>query len=103
MAFVDVKNPAERNKLIAAILLGVLALGALYFAFGRSIFGSSTTAASKTTPTPKPSVTPGKDNFKVPSKEEQTFNDVTTPIVYSPNGSFAPDPGRNISCTPCKR
>lgn len=95
MAFVDIKNPAERNKLIAAILLGVLAIAALYFAFGRSMFGSSTTAATKSTPTPKPSVSPGKDNFKLPTNEEQNFQNETTAIVYVP-GSNAPDPGRNI-------
>ena len=96
MAFVDIKNPAERNKLIAAILLGVLAIAALYFAFGRSMFGSSTTAASKSTPTPKPSVSPGKDNFKLPTSEEQNFTDVTTPVVYVQGNYYAPDPGRNI-------
>lgn len=96
MAFVDIKNPTERNKLIAAILLGVMALGALYFAFGRSLFGSSTTAASKSTPTPKPSSTPNKSDFKLPTADEQNFNDVTTPIVYLPGNSNAPDPGRNI-------
>jgi hypothetical protein len=96
MAFVDLNNPAERNKLIAAVLLGVLALGALYFAFGRSLFGSSTTAASKSTPTPKPSQTPGKGDFKLPTKEEQNFNDTTTEIVYRPGNSYAPDAGRNI-------
>ncbi len=96
MAFVDIKNPAERNKLIAAILLGVVALAALYFAFGRGLFGSSTTAATKSTPTPRPSVSPGKDNFKLPSAEEQNFNDETTPIVYMPGSSGAPPAGRNI-------
>ena len=96
MAVVDVKNPTERNKLIAAILLGVLAIAALYFAFGRSMFSSSTTASTKSTPTPRPSVSPNKDNFKLPTNEEQTFNDVTTPIVYVPGSSYAPDAGRNI-------
>jgi hypothetical protein len=96
MAFVDIKNPAERNKLIAAILLGVVALAALYFAFGRSLFGSSTKAATTSTPTPKPSVSPGKDNFKLPTAEEQNFQDVTTLIVYNPRTAGAPDPGRNI-------
>src|SRR6476469_2429756 len=97
MAFVDIKNPTERNKLIAAGVLGLLALFALYFAFGRSMFSSSTTNVSvKVSPTPKPSVSPGKENFKLPTAEEQTFDNVTTPIVYNPGGSGAPDPGRNI-------
>ncbi len=96
MAFVDIKNPAERNKLIAAVILGVVAIGALYFAFGRSFFGSKTTAASRPTPTPRPSASPGADNFKLPTAEEQNFNDLTTPVVYVPGNSYAPDPGRNI-------
>lgn len=97
MAAVDLQNPTERNKLIAAIILGVLALGALYFAFGRSLFSSSTaTASSKSSPTPKPSVSPGKDTFKLPSKDEQAFDQETTPIIYAPGSNPASDPGRNI-------
>lgn len=97
MAAVDLQNPTERNKLIAAIVLGVLAIGALYFAFGRSLFSSSAaTASSKSSPTPKPSVSPGKDAFKIPSKDEQSFNQETTPIIYVPGSNSAADPGRNI-------
>ena len=40
MAITTGKSPTERNKLIAAVLLGVVALIALYLAFGRSLFGS---------------------------------------------------------------
>jgi hypothetical protein len=97
MAFVEIKNPAERNKLIAAGILGVLALFALYFAFGPSLFGSSTTNVTvKISPTPKPSVTPGKDTFKLPTADEQTFDNVTTPVVYIPGGNAGPEAGRNI-------
>ena len=49
------KNPTERNKIIAAIVLGFVALTALYLAFGRSMFSGSTTVAVGVTPTPKPS------------------------------------------------
>lgn len=94
MAVVEIKSPNERNKLIAAILLGVLAIGALYFAFGRSLFSSGTSAAVKSTPTPKPSSSPGK--FTLPTKEEQTFDSVTTPVFYTPGTNSAPDAGRNI-------
>lgn len=97
MAFVDIQNPAERKKLIIAGVLGVLCLFALYFAFGRSMFSSSTTNVSvKISPTPKPSVSPGKETFKLPTREEQTFDNVTTPVVYTPGLNAAPDPGRNI-------
>lgn len=96
MAEVTSKTAAERNKLIAAILLGVLALGALYFAFGRSLFSSSATTV-KATPTPKINVTVKDPNkFTLPTAEEQTFNEVTVPIDYRPGTSYAPDAGRNI-------
>ncbi|MEP6946335.1 MAG: hypothetical protein ABJA02_10490 [Acidobacteriota bacterium] len=96
MPVVEIKNPNERNKLIAAAILGVVALAALYFAFGRGMFSSSTSVNVKVSTTPKPSATPAKDTFKLPTKEEQTFDNVTTPVVYTPGSSSAPDAGRNI-------
>ncbi len=98
MAVLAAKTTTERNKLIAAILLGVLALFALYFAFGRSLFSGGSTAAAKASPTPKVNVTVtnNPDKFKVPTAAEQNFNEVTTSIVYSPGGIYAPDAGRNI-------
>src|SRR4051794_26912301 len=100
MAFLEGKTPAERNKIIAAAVLGVVALAALYLAFGRTFFGgSSTTATVKVTVTPKPTASPaaaGNSKFQLPSAEEQQFNEQTTiPVVYSPNSANAPDPGRN--------
>lgn len=97
MAVIAVKNSTERNKLIAAILLGVLALFALYFAFGRSLFSSSATTA-KSTPTPKPTVKPTTNDpnkFKLPTADEQALNNVTV-VNYVPGNSYAPDAGRNI-------
>ena len=100
MALIEGKTPTERNKMIAAAVLGLIALIALYLAFGRSFFGGSTTTAStKSSPTPRPSATPGAnpDKFKLPTSEEQAFIDQTTvPVIYNPGNSFAPDPGRNI-------
>ena len=99
-AVLDIKTPADRNKLIAAIVLGVLALGALYFAFGRSLFGSSTTTVKATTsPTPKPAASPAASDatpVSMPSKAEQDFTYQTTQIDYRPGGFGAPDAGRNI-------
>ena len=99
-AVLDIKTPADRNKLIAAIVLGVLALGTLYFAFGRSFFGSSSTTVKVTTsPTPKTSASPSSSDTQpvsMPSQREQDFTYQTTQIDYRPGSSYAPDPGRNI-------
>lgn len=91
------KNPTERNKIIAAIVLGFVALTALYLAFGRNMFSGSTTIAVGVTPTPKPSPSPGSSkSVSVPSQDEQELVQVTTPIAYHPGMYSAPDPGRNI-------
>src|SRR5438445_5703177 len=98
MAVTEGKSTTERNKMIAAAVLGVVALIALYMAFGRSLFGGTTTTAKTTSsPTPKPTATPGAggSNSALPTASEQDFVYQTTPVVYNPGG-FAPDPGSNI-------
>lgn len=92
------KTPAERNKLIAAVVLGVVALLSLYIAFGRSFFGGGTTTArTQGSPTPRPASSPGArpDQFRIPTQDEQALNDVV-PVAYNPRAAGAPDPGRNI-------
>ncbi|HRI02195.1 MAG TPA: hypothetical protein PLL77_00510 [Pyrinomonadaceae bacterium] len=108
MALFEGKSTTERNKIIAAALLGLVALVALYLAFGRSFFGGSTPTA-KSSPTPRPSVTPRNvDTTRpLPTVGEQDFLYQTTPVDYRPGGSGAPDPGRNIFAfyeppPPCK-
>ncbi|HKX84357.1 MAG TPA: hypothetical protein VJL58_09060 [Pyrinomonadaceae bacterium] len=93
------KTPSERNKIIAAGVLGVLALVSLFFAFGRGLFASSAKQTVSATPTPKPAAaaTPANpDAFKMPSADEQTFAYTTIPVVYNPATHSAPDAGRNI-------
>ncbi len=93
------KSASERNKIIAAIVLGALAIAALLYAFGPGFFPkSSTTTASTASPTPKPSASPSASpgQFQMPSTAEQQFDYVTTPVVYSAGDFRAPDPGRNI-------
>jgi len=51
MALLEGKSPTEKKKIIAAGILGLVALVALYLAFGRS---SGTTASTKDAPKPKP-------------------------------------------------
>ncbi len=97
MAVFEVKSKAERNKLIAAIALGILAIGSLYLAFGGSLFGSSkpTVTASQA---PKPSVTPKREleEVKMPLQDEQDLVYQSTAVVYNPLSHGSPDPGRNI-------
>jgi hypothetical protein len=92
------KSVTERNKMIAAIVLGLVALVALYLAFGRSLFASNKTIAASASPTPKPTASSSNPNaLKMPSVNEQNQIAVSTQIVYSPDAiEGSPDPGRNI-------
>lgn len=98
MSIFEGKTPAERNKMIAAAVLGVVSLVALYFAFGSSFFGSSTSTSVtvKVSPTPKPKAPTAPGDSALPTADEQNFLYQTTPVVYMPGNSYAPDAGRNI-------
>ena len=95
MKIFEGKSPTERNKIIAASVLGLLALVALTYTFGGMFFGKKPTTVS-TSPTPKPSVLPNSQTISaLPTAEETDFVYSTTPVYY--NGTpFAPDAGRNI-------
>ena len=96
MKFFEGKTPTERNKIIAAIVLGVLSLFALYLAFWPS--GKKTTITAGTSSTPKPSPTAGRDkrDFEIPSLDAQDLEYSTQLITYNGETQSAPDPGRNI-------
>ena len=100
MKIFEGKSPAERNKTIAAIVLGVMALIALTYTFGGMFFSSKKTTVAVTvspTPTPKTSVPKGDtQNSTLPSQEDVDFQYTTTPVVYIPGKFYAPDAGRNI-------
>ena len=91
------KSATERNKIIAAIVLGFVALTALYLAFGRNIFSGSTTNAGGVTPTPKPSLSTSNSTktSSIPSLDDQARIYSSTQIDYRP-GISAPEPGRNV-------
>lgn len=83
--------------MIAAAVLGVVSLAALYFAFGSSFFGSSSTSVTvKTSPTPRPNAPVTRGDTVLPTVDDQNFLYQTTPVVYIPGRANAPDPGRNI-------
>ena len=97
--------------MIAAGALGLIALIALYLAFGRSMFGSGTaTAKPNASPTPATkAVASTRTDTVMPTTSEQDFTYQTTPVMYN-GGPSGPDPGRNIfafyeppkPCTPGK-
>lgn len=98
MKLFEGKTPTERNKIIAAIVLGVMAVVTLYLAFLGNPFGGKTVrAGASPTPTPKASPSPGANarNFDVPTKEEQESY-IVVPINYNGGTASAPDAGRNI-------
>lgn len=96
-AVAEGRSPAERNKLIAAIALGALALVALFMAFGPRFGGSSTSVTVTVTPTPRAGTTPRRDlnPVEMPSQAEQELG-YMVPVAYTPGFFSAPDPGRNI-------
>lgn len=82
--------------MIAAIVLGVLALGALFFAFGPS-FSSTPKVTVSVSPTPKASASVPLQpvDSKMPTQDAQDFMYGTTPVSCC-NPISAPDAGRNI-------
>lgn len=82
--------------MIAAMVLGVLALVALFFAFGPSVFSGGTKVVVTASPTPRPaaSVPTNPGDFSIPTAAEQSLN-YMIPVVY--RGTYSgPEPGRNI-------
>lgn len=96
MKLFEGKTPAERNKLMAAIVLGALSFLVLMYVFVLPMFSSKKTIA-QTSPTPKPSATPKNDSAdnSMPNMAEEEFVYSTTPVFYVSPPS-APDAGRNI-------
>lgn len=97
MKLFEGKSPAERNKIIALIGLGAMAV----LAIGYNIIGlypSRKTNVTVTSASPTPSGSPrnSSDIAALPSNEEIIFGYTTTPISYSPGAFYAPDAGRNI-------
>ncbi len=98
MKLFEGKSPTERNKIIAAIVLGVMATAALSYTFIGNPFSSKKTITVSVSPTPTPTVSPNRnaETAALPNDEEVNFQYTTTPVVYNPARFYAPDAGRNI-------
>ncbi|CAN5814990.1 hypothetical protein BH20ACI4_BH20ACI4_14820 [soil metagenome] len=94
------KTPTERNKIIAASVLGLMALFSLYLAFGGSLFSSGKTTVTVTaSPSASPSASPNQVNLTpitIPDDAAIIRDWTTTPVIYSRWNYSAPDAGRNI-------
>lgn len=92
------KSPTERNKIIAAMVLGALSLFSLWLAFGGGFSSRKPTITVSVSPTPRPSASPGarNDELAMPTANELDALYSTIPIQYVPGNFYAPDAGRNI-------
>jgi hypothetical protein len=94
------KTPTERNKIIAALVLGVMAVIALTYTFGGMLLGSGkgkTTINVSALPSPTPAIiNQANPDPNFPTQDEIYSEYTTFPIVYNPNSFYAPPPGRNI-------
>jgi hypothetical protein len=95
MALFEGKTPAERNKMIAAIVLPLLALIFVFKMFS----GPSKPSSPSPTPTPRGKSAPRANGEQAaalrPDPAEELIG-IMTPIVYEPAAYGGPDAGRNI-------
>jgi hypothetical protein len=97
MKLFEGKSPAERNKIIAAGVLGAMALLSLVYTFGGGLFGGRKVSVTvSATPTPTASPRRNRETASIPTVEEENFVYTTTPVNYEPGRFYAPDAGRNI-------
>lgn len=102
MGLFEGKTPAERNKIIAAIVLGVIAVATLTWAFGGMLLPSGGPATPPVTdgePADPEGAqgTAGQEVVDVPVNLQAVNSDyVVTPVVYNGGRVDAPISGRNI-------
>jgi hypothetical protein len=98
MALLEGKTPAERNKLIAAIAFGALAL----ILVGRLFFGGDDTPprrpsnTNSRTPTAATATTTTNGGANGNTQVEDPTLQVPREVVYTPVSYSVPDAGRNI-------
>ena len=94
----DIRNPADRNKLILAGALGLIALVFLWwtlFGFGSSSNKGTPRVAGQPAPSGTPGVTTRKTQPQTVVDFQGTNPNELRPVVYHPPAS-APEAGRNI-------
>ncbi len=102
MGLFEGKSPAERNKIIIAIVLGTLAVISLTYTFGGIFFPSKQTATTaSTTPSPNASETPAPEEVteiaRLPEQNAIDNEYASIPISYLGSNAFSvPVTGRNI-------
>src|SRR6266850_4560063 len=103
MKLFEGKSPAERNKLIAAMVFGVLALALILNMFidwsgPKSTNQNSNNTANKRTQSPADVITTQTGNLSSPSEDRDRDRALSPPLPISyPRSSYtAPEAGRNI-------
>ncbi|MDH3493308.1 MAG: hypothetical protein OEM82_07140 [Acidobacteriota bacterium] len=101
MSVFEGKTPAERNKIIAVIVLGVLAVLSLAYTFGPSIIGTGSTSKSSADQTPAPAATEvpleAREIERLPEQTEIDNQYASIPINFVGSSAFSvPVTGRNI-------
>jgi hypothetical protein len=91
MALFEGKTPAERNKMIAAIVLPVIALIFIVYMFS----GPSRPNGTATSPTPRPKPRPSGGQA-VATATPDVDSDTPTPVIFEPVAYDGSDAGRNI-------
>ena len=97
MKIFEGKTPAERNKIIAAGVLGAMALLVVVYNIF-NLYPSKKTSVTVTA-SPSPTASSSRKNLEtvsMPSNEEVISEYTTTPVFYNPGSFYAPDAGRNI-------
>ena len=97
MKIFEGKTPAERNKTIAALVLGALAL--IVFSYTILIplfFSSKKTTTVSNSPTPKPSTSPNSQTISALPTADEINSEYTKVPVYYTQPPYAPEAGRNI-------
>lgn len=94
MKLFEGKSQKEKNKIILAIVLGILATVSLAYTLSGFfvISKKNTTANVKQTPSPNKAT----EQIQPLSQENIDSYWLTTPVVYSPSAFLAPEAGRNI-------